>query len=287
MYWPCGVPRVYAYHGSRQSSATEEGEGGDEVSQPQSLQSLKRDVGKEDQPKSTNRDTLDSSEILGLCVAATDHLFATITLSTIAFWQNRPTVVLAAAVRSIASLDKYGTNQSIHLRPDCGVAMVQTSHGYLLIYSIEVDRSGRVYQQQFDQSQARRQSLMQILKSEDAIGLREVIVQLKRAVKIDAGISTVLAFPNDLLIATAKPPAVQCIKWSPDENGPQTTAELLSKMDWMRTKSVIVEMVHNRAMHLSIWIAHDGKAYAVQRQNQVTITRESSAGSSESETVAV
>lgn len=284
MYWPCGVPRVYTYHGSRQSSATEEAEEeGDEVRQPQSPHSLKRELGREDQRESINRDAVISSEIIGLCVAATDHLFATITLSILTFWQNRPTVVLAAAVRSISSLDKYGTNQSIHLRPDCGVATVQTSHGYLLIYSIEVDQSARVYQQHFDQSQARRQSLMQNSRAEDAVGLREIIVQLKRAVKVDAGISAVLAFPNDLLIATAKPPAVQCIKWSLDENGPQTTAELISKMDWVHTKSVVVQMVHNRAMHLSIWGAYDGKAYAVQRQSQATLKGESSAESSESD----
>ncbi len=283
MYWPCGVPRAYAYHGPPQSSATEDEEADDEVRQPQSLQSLKRNVGKENQRRSTNRDTVISSEIIGLCIAATDHIFATITPSILAFWQNRTTVVLAAAVRPISSLDRYGNNQSIHLRPDCGVAIVQTSHGYLLIYSIEVDQSARVYQQHFDQSQARRQSLMQKLRAEDAVGLPEIIVQLRRAVKIDAGISAVLAFPNDLLIATAKPPAVQCIKWNLDENGPQTTTELLSKMDWVHTKSVVAQMVHNRAMHLSIWVAFDGKAYAVQRQNPATLKRESSAESSESD----
>ncbi len=213
MYWPCGVPRAYAYHGSRQLSATEEEEGDDEVSQPQSLQSLKRNVGKVNPRRSTYRDALISSEIIGLCVSATDHLFATITPSILAFWQNRSTVVLAAAVRSISSLERYGTNQSIQLRSDCGVAVVQTSHGYLLIYSIEVDQSARVYQQHFDQNQARRRSLMQELMAGDAVGLREIIIQLRRAVKIDAGISAVLACPSDLLIATAKPPAVQCIKW--------------------------------------------------------------------------
>jgi RAB6A-GEF complex partner protein 1 len=286
MYWPCGVPRVYAHKSLQDSSPSGEGEGNHESSQEQPQPHGKKNVGEEEQQ-------LDSigwkkgsfPQIVGLCVAAADHLFATITPFTLAIWQNRPTVVLAAAVRSTSSLQKYGANQTIYLRPDCAVAVIQTSNGYLLSYSIEIDQNARVYQQHLEQNQARRQSLGRDNANDEAAGLREVIVQLRRAIKIDAGINAVLAFPTDLVIATAKPPAVQCIKWSFNESAPQTTAELLSKMDWLHRKTVVSGMVHNRAMHLSIWIAQDGSAYAVQRQNHVTLEHELSADLSDADKI--
>lgn len=286
MYWPCGVPRVYAYNGSRhQSTIGEEEEDRDnEVSwgpgKGRHNSSVVEDGGIQ---KDHAWDNGDESDFVGLCVAASDHVFATITLSTLAIWQNRPTAILAAASRSSSSLDKYGVNQTLLLRPDGAIAVVQTSNGYLLTYSIAVDPHARVYQQHFENNQARRQSLVKNLRSDDAASLREVILRLKRAIKVDAGVNAVLALKSDLVIATAKPPAVQCIKWSSEESNPQTQAELLSKMDWVPKKSVIVGMVHSRAMHLSIWIAHDGKAYAVQRREQMTSSRQPSVDSSESE----
>jgi RAB6A-GEF complex partner protein 1 len=284
MYWPCGVPRVYAYNGPYHSSTAEEdeeekGHGG----KLQSVQPLTTNIVKEDQHENYSPKNEVYSQIIGLCVAAGDHLFATITLSSLAIWQNRPTVVLATAIRSTSSLAKYGMNQTVHLRPDCAVALIQTSKGYLLTYSIEVDQNERVYQQQFEQSQARRQSMVRNARNDDAIGIREVMMQLRRVIKVDAGINAVLALPSELIIATAKPPAVQCIKWSLDENGPQTDTELLSRMHWVQKKTIVIAMVHNRAMHLAIWITSDGRAYAVQRENHTSLKRESSPDSSESE----
>ncbi len=281
MYWPCGVPRVYAYNSPQPSSTTGEDEEDEETSEAQLTGRRESSLVKEERRENIPWKNETSSKIVGLCIAAADHLFVTITLTTIAIWQNRPTAVLAAAIRSPSSLGKYGCNQTIHLRPDCAIAVVQTSNGYLLTYSIEVDQNARVYQQHFEQNRARQQSLVRNFAFDDVAGLQEVMIQLRRAIKVDAGINAILALPNDLVIATAKPPAVQCIKWSLDESGPQTRAELLSKMDWVHKKTVIVRMVHNRAMHLSIWIADDGKAYAVQRQNQMAFKRESSADSSE------
>jgi RAB6A-GEF complex partner protein 1 len=282
MYWPCGVPRVFAYNGPHHST-TEKDEKDDQASHGDMIRLRESHIQKEKPLGSNTWSKVNSSNIVGLCIAAADHLFATITTSTLAVWQNRPTVVLAAAVRSTSSLEKYGANQTIHLRPDCAIAVIQTTNGYLLKYSIEVDQNARVFQQQFQPHQARRQSLMRNSGNDNTAGLREVIVQLRRAIKVDAGINAVLAFPSDLVIATTKPPAVQCIKWNLEESGSQASAELLSRMEWVHKKTIIVGMLHNRAMHLSIWIAHDGRAYAVQRENQTALKREQSANSSESD----
>ena len=83
-------------------------------------------------------------------------------------------------------------------------------------------------------------------------------------IKVDAGISTALALDDELMVATEKPPAVQCIKWTKDERS-QTSTELISRMTWMQSKSMVVEMVYDRAMSLAVWIMADGRAYAVQR----------------------
>lgn len=84
-------------------------------------------------------------------------------------------------------------------------------------------------------------------------------------IKVDAGITRALALDDELVVATHKPAAVQCIRWTPDKKGNQTSTELFSKMDWLSKKATVVEMVHDRPMNLSTWLTSEGKAYAVQR----------------------
>ena len=84
-------------------------------------------------------------------------------------------------------------------------------------------------------------------------------------IKVDAGIGKALALDEELVVATEKPAAVQCIRWTPDSTGNQTSTELLSRMGWLPKKTSVLEMTHDRPMNLSTWITSDGKAYAVQR----------------------
>lgn len=154
---------------------------------------------------------------------------------------------------------------SLMLRPDSAIAVIQTANSFLLTYSIATDPQARVYQQNLGQSQTRRQSLVRHFGDDESAGLREVTIGFRMAIKIDAGISTALALDQELLVATVKPAAVQCIQWSPNKNGKQTITELIGKLDWMHNKSTICEIVHERAMNLSVWVTHDLRAYAVQR----------------------
>lgn len=84
-------------------------------------------------------------------------------------------------------------------------------------------------------------------------------------IKVDAGIGKALALDDDLVVATEKPAAVQCIRWTPDNTGSQTSTELLSRMSWIQKKATVIGMVYDRAMSLAIWTTNDGRAYAVQR----------------------
>ncbi len=96
-------------------------------------------------------------------------------------------------------------------------------------------------------------------------GIREVSVRFRMAIRLDAGIARALALDEELVIATERPPAIQCIRWTPDSAGTQTSTELLSRMSWLGAKTTIIDMIHDRPMNLSTWVTSDGKAYAVQR----------------------
>lgn len=85
-------------------------------------------------------------------------------------------------------------------------------------------------------------------------------------IRVDAGIVKALALDDDLVVATAKPAAVQCIRWAPDSQGSQTSTELLHKMSWLDKRAALCDLVHDRPMSLSCWVTADGLAYAVQRK---------------------
>lgn len=175
-------------------------------------------------------------------------------------------MVLASITRSIQSLKNYGKNVSVLLRPDSTVAVVQTSLGFLVTYSILTDPNARVYQQLRENDHAHRQSNADRLAMEwERRGFPEVNIRFRMVIKVDAGIGKALALDEELVVATEKPPAVQCIKWVPDNAGGQTTTELLSRMTWINKKSIVVDMVHDRAMGLAVWITNDGRVYAVQK----------------------
>lgn len=94
-------------------------------------------------------------------------------------------------------------------------------------------------------------------------------VRFRMVIKVDAGIGRALALDDELVVATQKPAAVQCIRWTPDSTGRQTSTELFSKMEWLPKKPSVTEMIHDRPMNLSTWITSDGRAYAVQRITQL------------------
>lgn len=169
-------------------------------------------------------------------------------------------------IRSSQSLASYGPNVSLLLRPDSGIIVVQTLQGYLITYSLATDPNARVYKQQHEYSQTRRQSMAgQMAAQAETESIREVSVRFRMVIKVDAGVGRALALDDELVVATEKPAAVQCIRWTPDSTGNQTSTELLSRMAWISKKTNIIDMVHDRAMSLSAWITGDGKAYAVQR----------------------
>lgn len=154
---------------------------------------------------------------------------------------------------------------------------MQTSLGFLITYTISLDHASRVYQRLREHNPSRKQSNTERMASEEERrGIPEANIRFRMVIKVDAGIAKVLALDEELIVATAKPPAVQCIRWTPDSAGNQTSTELLNRMMWLQRKSSISGMVHDRAMSLSVWTTHDGRAYAVQRLPQNAKEQESS-----------
>ncbi|KAK5987627.1 Guanine nucleotide exchange factor subunit R06F6.8-like protein [Cladobotryum mycophilum] len=219
--------------------------------------------------------------VLALRVSRTGHMYAVITATSITLWQTKPAVILALVVRSDSSLGAYGTNVDLLLRPDSAILVVRTAKGYLITYSIATDGESRVYKPHFPHYhhvQRRKQSLIGIhgnLRPDQILwgpgegtGVRDVSVRFRMVIKVDAGIESALALDEELVVATRKPAAVQCIRWTPDSAGNQTRTEIMSRMGWIEKKVSIVEMTHDRPMNLTTWITSDGRAYAVQRQQR-------------------
>lgn len=223
-------------------------------------------------------------------------------------------MILATVVRSASSLAKYGPNASLLLRPDAAIFVVHTTLGFLITYSLATDPHSHVYVPHFVGSSAnisrRRQShagagwigvvgpsssldtsgggTVGISPGEELMlgpgegaGARDASVRFRMVIKVDAGIGAALALDDELVVATHRPAAVQCIRWTPDSKGGQTSTELLGRMTWMqqndsqgagagaasqaRKKVAITEMTHDRPMNLATWVTTDGRAYAVQR----------------------
>lgn len=191
-------------------------------------------------------------------------------------------------IRSENSLQRYGPNISLLLRPDAAIIVVHTSFGYLITYSLATDPEARVYNLSVsnDRPSSRRRQKGKYQNpggGEDTFGLfdgvspfREVSLRFRMVIKIDAGVSAALALDDELVVTTQKPAAVQCIRWTPDSTGNQTSTELMSRMSWLPKKCHVVTMVYDRPMNLSTWITTDGKVHAVQKVQQAKNTKDKS-----------
>ncbi|GAB1216062.1 hypothetical protein ATERTT37_005267 [Aspergillus terreus] len=264
MYWPHGVPRAYAINGPGIPPVASNDEEPVDI-EASVEQRLTLEDHAPEQPSGTES-AWANEPITGLCASRSGHMFATMTETSIALWQTRPTAVVAAVARSPSSLSTYGSNVALLIHPDSTILVVQTLNGYLLTYTIATDPNSRVYQQHFDHStQTRRQ---QLAREEDANGIRDVSVRFRMAIKIESGIVRALALDTELVVATVKPAAIQCIRWTPDASGTQTTSELLSRILGVSKQTSITDMVYDRAINLLVWVTNEGHAYAVQRVSE-------------------
>lgn len=288
MYWPIGAPKAYALTKHARSSTqvqpshdgaaeNKTGEGHDGSQKQATGGGLN---GAASQNDTDHQSTVDEDEILAAQVSRGGGIFATITRSSLTIWQTKPTVALSTVIRSSQSIKAYGPSTALLLRPDAQVIVVQTALGYLITYSSTTEPNARVYHAQLPSSHRnlransvdgynnyrRPSALAADAAPGEADGIKEVSIRFRMVMRIDAGIIRALALDEELIIATHKPAAIQCIRWAAESGISQTKTELISRMPWMDEGSSIAEMVFDRPMNLHCWITLDGRAYAVQRQ---------------------
>ncbi|TKA28735.1 hypothetical protein B0A50_03063 [Salinomyces thailandicus] len=296
MYWPLGSPDVYALskHATSPAQRTYSHDGATD-SEPTAASAEEADTAKSDGPahdmtaghqdgdatQGQDRGEGTGDSILAAKTSRGGSIFATTTRSALTVWQTKPTVALAALVRSAQSINAYGASQALLMRPDGLIIVVQTTLGFLITYTLATDPQALVYQTQLPPSTRhsrhpsidgytnfRRPSATGAATvTGEGAGVREVNLRFRMVIRIDAGINEALALDDELLVATRKPAAMQSIRWVAEEGSSQTSTELLSRMSWLPQKAAVTEMVHDRPMNLTCWITDDGRTYAVQRRS--------------------
>lgn len=103
MYWPNGVPRVYAVNGpdiahdssdgylkgtTRNTEGRSSADNSDDTADAQSLNTESNELNPEPSADSETP-KWEHEAISGLCVSRSGHMFATITESSISLWQTR------------------------------------------------------------------------------------------------------------------------------------------------------------------------------------------------------
>lgn len=88
MYWPNGVPRVYAVNGP---GIVPSSSGEDEELRGENAQENADLIAQHERrrPSKANASAWADEPIDGLCVSRTGHLFATMTETSISVWQTR------------------------------------------------------------------------------------------------------------------------------------------------------------------------------------------------------
>jgi hypothetical protein len=285
MYWPIGAPKTYAAskHVVRSINPSDNDDPAITPLSPDAGQLTPLVLEHEQAPlehtiSATATDNIaEEQEIVDIKTSRAGNIFTTITASSLSVWQTKPTALLATVRRSNHSLDTYGPNTSLLLRPDALIVIVQTKKGFLITYSLAIDSAARVYQTSIytsSGSHVRRPSNETYTKRPNVLseggpaegeGIKEVSVRFRMVIRIDAGISRALVLDDELVVTTVKPAAVQCIRWTPDSTGSSHNTELLKRMTWLIGKPSVIDMSYDRPMNLHTWVTDDGRAYAVQR----------------------
>ncbi|KAK9236380.1 RIC1-domain-containing protein [Lipomyces kononenkoae] len=248
MYWPVSTPRVFNLPPIPAADLTATNSSGQSVS-------IANDA---------------TEPILTVKLSRNGILFGVITRTSLYVYQNRPVCPVAVAVRSESSLQTYGDNVHLLIRPDNAMFVVQTSLGYFLTYALNASYAERVAKLSFDSTA----DVSYVLPGPgEEQGVREENIRFRMVIKVDAGIESAIALEDELLVLTSTPPAAQLIRWTPDvRGGPQTRTELLSHMEWFNLRERITTIVFERAMGLFGWISSNGKAWAVVKHNALPAT---------------
>jgi len=76
-----------------------------------------------------------------------------------------------------------------------------------------------------------------------------------------------------LIVSTKTPPAIQCIPWIGEPSGTKTN--ILARLEFLESKEATIRsIVFDRRIDLFGWLTTDGKAYAVQfNENDTSVEK--------------
>ncbi|CAG8600077.1 32678_t:CDS:10 [Gigaspora margarita] len=225
-----------------------------------------------------------SSAILKLKRNKLGNLFVTLTKNSVQLWGFRPTALISQVSRTIKSIEEYGENIDVFWKPDGSLIIVQTNQNCLFTYTV-LPFDDKSYKYQFG-----RVSHHYVSGAGEGNGIKTFLLKFRMTIRIDAGMEAGVGTDEYLIVSTKTPPAIQCIPWIGEPSGTKTN--ILARLEFLESKeeselgklvnavsehssvATIRSIVFDRRIDLFGWLTTDGKAYAVQfNENDTTVEK--------------
>jgi hypothetical protein len=205
------------------------------------------------------------SRILDIERSKPGYVFVALTWRGIYLFRPKPFCPVAVYIRTKQSVDDYGQNVSLTMRNDGRILAVATSTGYILTYNIVSQESPSEVSKFIRSSSSDDSSGFTVFPGAgEAVGVRELRIRFSVRIRVDSGISHIVALENHLMVITRSPQAIQLIKWSsmadPDVS-PRTSTVLLSDLEWL-TGGTIVHVTRSKAMSVFSFTTESGAVFS-------------------------
>ncbi|EMR09555.1 hypothetical protein PNEG_02142 [Pneumocystis murina B123] len=192
--------------------------------------------------------------------------FIVLTSKRIYVWQIRPTVLISCITRSAISLTLYGENRDFFIMKDSEFAIIKTSLGFLVIYSIHNNLDQKLYKFHYSHNKT---TVFDFLDSHGLTEYELLYLKFRSMIKVDSGLLCVLALDECLLFSTFNPPSVQSVSQK-EFNHTITMSDDVAHMEWIEDKNVAINnMIYEKTMNIYIWITSNSKAYLVRKNPSV------------------
>ncbi|CAG8513882.1 710_t:CDS:10 [Ambispora leptoticha] len=234
MYWASGTAKALELPPLTQKTYEQE-----------ELESSTDQTGSSSQPK-----------ILALIRNKSGNLFVTLTSTSLQLWGFRPIALISQVSRTKKSIEEYGENQNVFWKPDGSLVVVQTSRSCLFTYNV-IPFDDKSYKYQFGNV-----SHHYTTGAGEGNGVKTYLLKFRMTIRIDAGMEVAIGTEDYLIVTTKSPPAIQCIPWQAEPGATKTN--ILARLDFLHYKKGITRIVYDRKISLFGWITSDGRAYAVQ-----------------------
>lgn len=213
-----------------------------------------------------------------LCIEPSPRrsLFCALTRSQLTVWRVRPSAPLAYLARSEMSLNKHGDNLAASWSPDGSRIVIQTSHPYLVLVTVEYVPEISAYHAPEIAQGAQRKFLA---GPGEAQALQSLSLAFEGVIRTEGHVISVLACKHYMIFSTTSPPAIQRIPW-PAYDDSDSGGHLVKKsfggcntwilneeeVPWLVDPDVTVTEIQQPAAGVETWITSDGRVYVVRLQ---------------------